>query len=384
MPLPAASYMNQNTRTEGEMKQALEDLLGGVKQIPGAGQAAQGLTIAAGSVTPQSGLAQVLVIDTEGAAATDDLTNIVPTNLGVNSLVLVKIASNSRQVVVKHNAGGSGQLIMRTGGDCPLADTSQWLLLYVNGSQLEEVARFPQADSVVVEKVTNYSVTLADRGKVFYVGGTNSAIFTLPQFSSTPPGFEIGIKNRTSGTVAIVGTGANVDGLASQSLVSGQGVLLLRGPSEWVIVGRDQASAGQYKFPAVHNPSTDVNTLDEYREGTWTPSLGGTATYGEQIGSYIKIGRLVVAYARMIISNIGTGSLNTITGLPYIAGANYAGSILWSNSAVNLVSLTPWTVAGSSSIRMYGMTGAGASQSVVNVFGNFTYVELTISYFANA
>ena len=70
-------------------------------------------------------------------------------------------------------------------------------------------------------------------------------------------------------------------------------------------------------FPATQVTSTDVNTLDDYEEGTWTPSLGGTATYTTQTGTYTKIGRLVHVSCYLTVSAIGTGSQTQITGLPF-------------------------------------------------------------------
>ena len=46
-------------------------------------------------------------------------------------------------------------------------------------------------------------------------------------------------------------------------------------------------------FPSASSVSSNVNTLDDYERGTWTPTLGGTATYNLQTGYYVKIGRLV-------------------------------------------------------------------------------------------
>jgi hypothetical protein len=48
-------------------------------------------------------------------------------------------------------------------------------------------------------------------------------------------------------------------------------------------------AGGGLKFPAVQVASADANTLDDYEEGTWTPSVGGDATYTSQLGIYIKI-----------------------------------------------------------------------------------------------
>jgi hypothetical protein len=49
-------------------------------------------------------------------------------------------------------------------------------------------------------------------------------------------------------------------------------------------------------FPATQSASTDVNTLDDYEEGTWTPTitpLSGSLTSYTSSGRYTKIGRVV-------------------------------------------------------------------------------------------
>ena len=59
------------------------------------------------------------------------------------------------------------------------------------------------------------------------------------------------------------------------------------------------ASGAGITFPATQSASTDANTLDDYEEGTWTPSLSfetgqvGSFTYTTQSGKYTKIGNIV-------------------------------------------------------------------------------------------
>jgi hypothetical protein len=78
-------------------------------------------------------------------------------------------------------------------------------------------------------------------------------------------------------------------------------------------------------FPATQSASTDANTLDDYEEGTWTPTIygtttAGTTTYFQQAGTYTKIGRVVTVQAFLNITNqTGTGSLR-MGGLPFTAG----------------------------------------------------------------
>jgi hypothetical protein len=78
-------------------------------------------------------------------------------------------------------------------------------------------------------------------------------------------------------------------------------------------------------FPATQSASSNANTLDDYEEGTWTPTVGGTATYTSQDGQYVKIGRLVFVSFDLIINSIGTGSNTGISGLPFANGAAATG-----------------------------------------------------------
>jgi hypothetical protein len=75
-------------------------------------------------------------------------------------------------------------------------------------------------------------------------------------------------------------------------------------------------------FPASQNPSSDANTLDDYEEGTWTPTIegtstAGTATYSNRNGQYTKIGRQVTVIT-YVSWNSGTGTGNLrMSGLPF-------------------------------------------------------------------
>jgi hypothetical protein len=80
-------------------------------------------------------------------------------------------------------------------------------------------------------------------------------------------------------------------------------------------------------FPATQVPSADANTLDDYEEGTWTPTaLGGTSagttTYvGSPLGFYTKVGNLVNASAYIGISAM-TGTGNMHLSLPFASNQN--------------------------------------------------------------
>ena len=86
-------------------------------------------------------------------------------------------------------------------------------------------------------------------------------------------------------------------------------------------------TVGQIAFPATQNPSAGANTLDDYSEGTFTPTVSGTstagaATYTTQSGSYTKIGN-VVFFQMKLGWSAHTGTGNTFFGgLPYTTNSS--------------------------------------------------------------
>jgi len=68
-----------------------------------------------------------------------------------------------------------------------------------------------------------------------------------------------------------------------------------------------------------------ANKLDDYEEGTWTPTITSdgtlpTVTYSSQIGSYTKVGRLVNIQFRINVTSISGGTNNAlIGGLPFVS-----------------------------------------------------------------
>ena len=59
----------------------------------------------------------------------------------------------------------------------------------------------------------------------------------------------------------------------------------------------------------------------------WTPSIGGTATYTVQSGSYSITGKQVTVQGKLVVNAIGTGSQTTISGLPFPISGVATGSV---------------------------------------------------------
>jgi len=109
--------------------------------------------------------------------------------------------------------------------------------------------------------------------------------------------------------------------------VAGTTVLDLPATSGTVVVTGTTPTLNGITFPATQVPSADANTLDDYEEGTWTPTAvggtsAGTTTYvGSPLGFYTKVGNLVNASAYIGISGMtGTGNLHL--SLPFASNVN--------------------------------------------------------------
>lgn len=85
-------------------------------------------------------------------------------------------------------------------------------------------------------------------------------------------------------------------------------------------------------FPATQSASSNANTLDDYEEGTWTPTFEASTsnpsvTYSIQAAAYTKVGRVVSVNGRLRISAVSS----TGSGTLFIAGLPFATATLGGN-----------------------------------------------------
>ena len=135
--------------------------------------------------------------------------------------------------------------------------------------------------------------------------------------------------------------------------------------------GNTSATGTGIAFPATQSASTDANTLDDYEEGTFTPTVigttvAGTATYSVQVGRYTKIGNRVLFEARVTYTGgNGTGNLR-MTGLPFTSNTNSQSSLAanYGNLALTANNVAQCYVLGNStsiSIEQYPVGGGAAT-----------------------
>jgi len=129
------------------------------------------------------------------------------------------------------------------------------------------------------------------------------------------------------------------------------------------------ASGAGVTFPSTQSASTDANTLDDYRESTWTPTQGagltvvGTFSSG---GTYIKVGRLVYVYGYVAGStSVAVAAANSVfcAGLPFTATNELQSgtAVNGSTTANSIVQLTNSTVYATGTFAATSKIGFSAT-----------------------
>ena len=147
------------------------------------------------------------------------------------------------------------------------------------------------------------------------------------------------------------------------------------------------ASGAGITFPASQSASTDAQTLDDYEEGVWTPSLGGNTTYNFRFGKYTKVGRNVTIEFGFQVNSFGTGSATEVFGLPFSVfttdgSESYAFPVAYlANSAISVTFATGYSGGGTSLI--FGSTNAAVATFGLNsaIFQASTRVHVCGTYF---
>ena len=130
--------------------------------------------------------------------------------------------------------------------------------------------------------------------------------------------------------------------------------------------------------------TADSNALDDYEEGSFTPTLEGsssnpTVTYSSQSGHYTKIGNVVHIQTQVVVTSYtGGGGEFQMGGLPFASSAAVHNSFNFNWNQNNRVS---WP-SGALSLAFY--VGSNASFIRARRFGSNTNQGLQLSSFSNS
>jgi hypothetical protein len=124
-------------------------------------------------------------------------------------------------------------------------------------------------------------------------------------------------------------------------------------------------------FPATQSASSDANTLDDYEEGTWSPTItaesGSFTTVSFSGGVYTKIGNIITCSGSVSITNAGTAAGSINITLPFnAASTSYTGSSFEYSATGFVCGINPNTTANFN-VRKYDFTTIIASARLVAV-----------------
>lgn len=223
-------------------------------------------------------------------------------------------------------------------------------------------------------------------GKTIVNAEDGQTVTGLKTFDRDPnPPFAV-----TSGSASVANLDADkLDGLDSLAFVKADGTVAMTG-------GLTMTS-GQIVFPATQVPSAGANTLDDYEEGTWVPVIGGSGgtsgqVYSIQVGSYVKIGKLVIAQFAAVLSTKGTITTSVqIQGLPFTSENTTnlfsVGAVRWGSLATTWTSIIALISPNATVADIQGTTVAAAGNNVgltTADLGNTSQFIGTIAYRASA
>jgi hypothetical protein len=168
-------------------------------------------------------------------------------------------------------------------------------------------------------------------------------------------------------------------------------------------IGRENATTGDFVFNnasgggsservrilaggglTFNGDTAAANALDDYEEGTWTPSLGGNTTYSAQAATYTKIGRQVTVHFAVGVTTLGTGSGAVISGLPFTAGATNRGGgglAYAENPSTAYASINPFVGVSQNDMAFVTSTTSGVYNNASTVFTDGTIISGTVTYF---
>lgn len=190
---------------------------------------------------------------------------------------------------------------------------------------------------------TRGSSTLAERMRIDSSGNVGIAT------NSPDSAYKVTIQRTAGGSGNILLQGDDVTvGLPSIVYKNTNG-----GATAYLGFNGENVTAKGIAFPATQVASSNANTLDDYEEGTWSPSISfasaqtGSFTYGRNTGYYVKVGRLVHVQGWLTWSAKPSGGSTLVFDLPFanLSNDDYRGGLNVTYSDSNFTGTTVYNWA---------------------------------------
>jgi len=157
-------------------------------------------------------------------------------------------------------------------------------------------------------------------------GGTYAGAVRFAAGSASVPSISVSGDTNTGIFYPAADTIAFAEGGAEALRINSSGTVVLSG-------GDTSANGTGITFPATQSASSNANTLDDYEEGTFTPTIvysgTNTPTYsgGGQLGRYTKIGRIVEIQIYLSWNENGSTGNVTVGALPFTSVTSNARAV---------------------------------------------------------
>lgn len=225
-----------------------------------------------------------------------------------SSYILSDNGVSSGSAGLKSSAGNDGVLVLQTANSSGTATNA----VYVDTSQNVGLGGTPSYKLDVTSGSTN-TLRLKGSGSISLYSYHDSGGVGFSNAAPYTGGVLLYFYN---GQTELYSSGNNVFSVTSGNSISLQGAT-------------PKAGTG-ITFPATQNASSNVKTLDDYEEGTFTPRLFSDGTeasnYATQVGYYRKIGSQVTVWFAVTATTIPSGSYLRFAGLPFsvnMSGTGY-------------------------------------------------------------
>lgn len=319
------------------------------------------------------------------AAIADTKLATISTAGKVSNSATTATNANTASTIVARDASGNfsaGTITATLNGAAPAGSLSGATLASgVTASSLTSVGTITtgtwSASTIAVARGGTGATTIPTNGQLLIGNGTGYTVASLTAGSNvtiTPGAGSITIASASSGGDVVGPASATDNALVRFDLTTGKlvqnsgttlsdtGTLAMAG-----LLDISSASAGQIKFPATQVASSDVNTLDDYEEGPFTPT-GSGITFTSASGTYTKIGRAVTFRLDALWPTTANASNARIAGLPFAPAVGTAFAV-WSDKGTQVQALS-----SGSSIFLYDVSGveytnANMSTKAVSVSG---------------
>ena len=287
-----------------------------------------------------------------------------------SSYILSDNGLSSGSAGLKSSAGNDGVLVLQTANSSGTATNA----VYIDTAQ--DVGIGTNAPVANTRLHVHESANTISRIRLTNSTTTDASGRGLGVFQN---GVDTYITNNEAGLLAF-----STSGTQRMQINAGAPILCLSG-------GNTSATGTGIAFPATQSASSDANTLDDYEEGSWTPTISSTSpgtlsvSYSVQTGWYTKIGRQVTAgfYITFTLTK-GTAAGDIIIAnypfTPASVGANDA-----QNGWLGFVSPTSFPVSVCGVLQQTNATAtyigvANGGTAAITSFANSTVYGVRGSY----